>query len=183
MKTTNVNANDAQWHMDGIQFPRLIGELCAQELPAGLAEKLAEEMDVGVAHVTDLFERGQATWDELKSRTRPDHTPYAVTLDDTWHETERGNVLLRSTDSSDLNAWINVGPWLWLDISIRCENHPTMNFQITRASEQQLADHIQKTFGGGGWLAIRCNLPDVRLTLQSEVMGDPAEDQEDEDDI
>jgi|DEB19_MinimDraft_3_1074340.scaffolds.fasta_scaffold646675_1 hypothetical protein len=48
------------WHVNAIQFPRLIAEICAtQDLDV---TALAESMDLSEDDVHDLLDRAQAEW-------------------------------------------------------------------------------------------------------------------------
>jgi hypothetical protein len=64
-----LKACDTLWSNDEIQFARLIGELCAVDLGEYLWDELLENMDLESDELSQLFERGQKRWDQIKAAT------------------------------------------------------------------------------------------------------------------
>jgi hypothetical protein len=56
----------SKWEDDSIQFPRLLAELSAVELPTKLLEEVAESMDLSLDEVGELFERADIAWEKCK---------------------------------------------------------------------------------------------------------------------
>jgi hypothetical protein len=59
----NVN-----WNNDDIQFPRLLAEL-AGVVTLDQLEEVSASMDLAVGEVEAIFERAEATWEDIKRRT------------------------------------------------------------------------------------------------------------------
>ena len=63
--------SDVNWNNDAIQFPRLLAELYASvDLSRKNWDALGASMDLTRDEITDIFERAQATWDDIKARTK-----------------------------------------------------------------------------------------------------------------
>lgn len=63
----------ANWENDAIQFARLIAEMEAAGYFSAdsrrLERKLADSMDLERGQLSELIERAQGVWDEVKERT------------------------------------------------------------------------------------------------------------------
>lgn len=56
-----------KWNDNSIQFPRLIAELEAVgAFTPQVTESLCESMDLTVDEISELVDRAQAKWDEIK---------------------------------------------------------------------------------------------------------------------
>lgn len=62
---------DKNWANDAIQFPRLIAELeAAGAFTTQVFKGLMESTDLDEGQICELLERAQATWDDIKARTK-----------------------------------------------------------------------------------------------------------------
>lgn len=88
-----------------------------------------------------------------------------------FSETERGNIWLVNSDSpGDQNAWLRLGGNRWLQISTRLENYPGMNVNVIEATDEALAKHIRKEFGGGNFYARKMNLDGVEVDNEGNLL-------------
>ena len=91
-------------------------------------------------------------------------------------QTERGNIWLWNTDSpGDQNAWIRLGNDRWLQISTRLDNDPGLHVSVIRTTEEKLAAHVRREFGGGCWVARKMNLEGVEVGDNGNLLVDEAE--------
>lgn len=100
--------------------------------------------------------------------------------------TERGNILLVHSEENWINAWIRLPePDIklkdrakpWLEISFRDCNYPALNVQTIEVTDEDLAKHIRKEFGGGLWSVNKMNLAGV-VNEDNEIIEDETEEQE-----
>jgi hypothetical protein len=88
-------------------------------------------------------------------------------------ENERGNILLAHDEEFWLNAWIRLpGKDEWLQISYRRENYPALEVSTITVTDEALATHIRKAFGGGLWHARKLNIDGVEVE-GNHVVGQP----------
>lgn len=57
---------DTSWNNNANQFPRLLAEIMATQDHLDMAA-LAESMDLSIEEVSELFDRAQETWEQIKS--------------------------------------------------------------------------------------------------------------------
>jgi hypothetical protein len=92
-------------------------------------------------------------------------------MTDAFVASERGNIYLVHIEENWHNAWINLFGFLWLEISIRPCNYPALNVACVSISDEKLAEHINKEFGGGLWKAMKMNIQGVKLDEDSTIIG------------
>lgn len=86
--------------------------------------------------------------------------------------TERGNILLAHDEEFWLNAWLRLpGENQWLQISYRRENYPALHVATVTITDENLAAHIRKEFGGGLWYARKLNIEGVTVE-DGHIVGD-----------
>lgn len=71
---------------------------------------------------------------------------YQITLDQDWHDTERGNILLMNSESERFNAWLSQGDDLWLEITWVPDNYPSLNVTVVRCTPEEMWRHLVKAF-------------------------------------
>jgi hypothetical protein len=71
MKTVRISRNPQKnWENNAIQFSRLIAEMEASgAFTEELSETLCTEMDISMDDLSEIVDRAQKTWDEIKSQT------------------------------------------------------------------------------------------------------------------
>jgi len=154
------NKTVTPWDCDAIQFPRLISEISAANLIQ--YSVLTEAMDLRKGQIDKLLGRARIAAAEINSRATTKPNMYAVVLDDRFVETERGNIWLTNDDEpGHHNVWIGLQGDIWLEITIRPANYPGLTVQTIQISDKELAAHINKNFGGGTWVARKCNIDGV----------------------
>jgi hypothetical protein len=88
-----------------------------------------------------------------------------------WCACERGNTLL-STGEGNIVAWLDLpggeGRQVHvhkyrLEVTYTPDNYPSLNVQIVRSSDEELAAHINSQLGG--WLVHKCNVDGVVVEL------------------
>ena len=90
-------------------------------------------------------------------------------MDHTFSKTERGNIWLVHVEENYHNAWIRLPADMWLEVSIRPDNYPGLSVQLVRCSEEDLAKHIRKYFGGHMWIAKKMNIAGVTTTPEGYI--------------
>jgi len=88
-------------------------------------------------------------------------------------ETERGNILLVHDEEKWINSWTRLPNGRWIQVSFRDCNYPAYNISTIKATEEELAAHIRKDFGGGCWTANKMNIDGVPTSKDNHVIGDP----------
>lgn len=103
---------------------------------------------------------------------------YTAILDPLFEATERGNILLSNTEENWMNAWVKVPAKLptaevhedvWLEIAWRPCNYPALTVQTVRATEAELAKHINDTFAEKHWLVHNMNIAGVKVNKNSRI--------------
>lgn len=91
---------------------------------------------------------------------------------------ERGNIYLMHTEENYHNAWFRVGDDHYIQLSIRPRNYPAIDLSLIKISEEKLAEHIRKEFGGGSWYAMKLNIKGVETDSHGVVIGDDDEQED-----
>lgn len=91
--------------------------------------------------------------------------------------TERGNILLVHNEEFYLNSWTRLGdgPNRWLQVSYRADNYPAFTVNTITTSDEELAAHIRKEFGGGLWTARKLNIEGVKVAPDQCILGNDDE--------
>lgn len=84
---------------------------------------------------------------------------------------ERGNILLAHDEEFYLNAWIRLPDSQWLQIAYRSDNYPALEISTITSTDEALAAHINKEFGGGLWSVRKLNIDGVNVE-DNHVVGD-----------
>jgi len=87
---------------------------------------------------------------------------------------ERGNILLAHDEEFYLNAWIRLPESQWLQISYRNDNYPALEISTITSTDEALAAHINKEFGGGLWSVRKLNIDGVNVE-DNHIVGDDEE--------
>ena len=96
-------------------------------------------------------------------------------------ECERGNILITHEEEFYLNAWVRLdGKDQWLQVSYRSDNYPALNVSTVTVTEEELAAHIRKEFGGGLWHVRKMNIKGVQIDDHNHVIGDDDADNDEE---
>lgn len=85
---------------------------------------------------------------------------------------ERGNILLAHDEEFYLNAWIRLPDSQWLQIAYRSDNYPALEISTITSTDEALAAHINKEFGGGLWSVRKLNIEGVKVSLDNHIIGD-----------
>ena len=74
--------------------------------------------------------------------------------------TERNGVWLAHQEENYHNAWLRVPGQQtnFLQISIRPDNYPGLTVSTVTLTDEQLAAHIHREFGGGLWFVRKANI-------------------------
>lgn len=124
------------------------------------------------AHMNDLFPSDDATITESMK-------PLRALLN--VAECERGNILITHEEEFYLNAWLRLdGKDQWLQVSYRSDNYPALNVSTVTVTEEELAAHIRKEFGGGLWYVRKMNIKGVQIDDHNHVIGDGDADNDEE---
>lgn len=83
---------------------------------------------------------------------------------------ERGNILLAHDEEFYLNAWIRLPDSQWLQIAYRNDNYPALEVSTITSTDEALAAHINKEFGGGLWSVRKLNIDGVNVE-DNHVVG------------
>jgi hypothetical protein len=84
---------------------------------------------------------------------------------------ERGNILLAHDEEFYLNAWIRLPDSQWLQIAYRNDNYPALEVSTITSTDEALAAHINKEFGGGLWSVRKLNIDGVNVK-DNHIVGD-----------
>jgi hypothetical protein len=109
--------------------------------------------------------QAQRLVDDLSAKLeKQEGREYSVTLDDSFAECERGNVLLvkfaeTSGEGDAVNAWIRLDGDIRLEVAWRSKNYPSLTVQLVRLSDAELFQHLVKAFDAN-WTIRKLNLQD-----------------------
>jgi hypothetical protein len=93
-----------------------------------------------------------------------------------FEATERGNILLAHNEEPWINAWIRLQGELHLSISYRNCNYPALHVSTVTVTDSELADHINREFGGGLWTARKMSINGVYIGEDNIVIGNEETD-------
>ena len=91
---------------------------------------------------------------------------YECILDETFCQTEKGNILLVHEEEFYFNAWIQLEKDIWLEIAYRHHNYPALTVQTTKTTDKALAEHINKEFSNGLWVVRKANIEWIDLNKE-----------------
>ena len=91
---------------------------------------------------------------------------------------ERGNILLVHDEEFYLNAWIRLPDSQWLQIAYRNDKYPALEVSTINITDEALATHINKEFGGGLWRVRNLNIDGVNVEDDHIVGNDDGNDDE-----
>ncbi|MFW6159378.1 MAG: hypothetical protein ACOC8E_08485 [Planctomycetota bacterium] len=85
---------------------------------------------------------------------------------------ERGGALLLSPKGAGMLAYLPVADEAWLEVSLQEENYPALYVSLVRRTEAELAEHINRRFGGTGWFVRKMNIDGVEVDSANRVASD-----------
>lgn len=126
--------------------------------------------------ITEQFTEGETQFDDPAMKEW--HRISAATADlreagePGINASERGNILLAHDEEFYLNAWIRLPDSQWLQIAYRSDNYPALEISTITSTDEALAAHINKEFGGGLWSVRKLNIEGVKVSLDNHIIGD-----------
>lgn len=93
---------------------------------------------------------------------------HTIELNDSFVETEAGNILIVNEEGGWFNSWIKLGIDIWFEIIWRPNDYPSLTVSIIHSTSEKLAAHIMDRFAEtGGWKALKLNHVEG-ITLDSQ---------------
>jgi hypothetical protein len=93
-----------------------------------------------------------------------------IVLDEHYSDCERGNILITHEGENWHNAYFRFGNEFWLEITYRPCNYPSLNVSVIKLDDKKLAEHINKEFGNGLWIAQKMNIAGVNVNKDGYII-------------